>query len=73
MTPDWQVLNAEVTPAPMLEGGEEGETGGLMLKIEGTEGVSLQSTAEESEVGMEGLVEIFKGRMEELRRVVEKG
>ncbi|MCJ1286001.1 hypothetical protein MMC26_005343 [Xylographa opegraphella] len=69
LTGDWQVLSAEIGKAPTLEGGGGGE-GGLILRIEGTEGLK----AEEVEgLGLEGLVETFGRRMGELRRVVEGG
>lgn len=68
LTGDWQVLGAEVSAAPMLEG-EEGETGGLMLRIQGTSGVGEDGGGAEGDV--EGAVERFRERMTELRRVVD--
>lgn len=69
MDSDWQVLDADISAAPTLEGENVGKRG-LMLRIQGTEGVSDEVG---EEVGMEGLVEIFEKRMAELRRIVEKG
>ncbi|MCJ1322540.1 hypothetical protein MMC15_007889 [Xylographa vitiligo] len=70
LTGDWQVLSAEIGKAPTLEGGV-GE-GGLMLRIEGTEGPKVEGI-EGLGLGLEGLVETFGRRMGELRRVVEGG
>ena len=67
LTGDWQVLSTEIGMAPTLEG--EGEKEGLMLRIEGTEGV--RGPGEVEELGMEALVELFGRRMGELQRVVE--
>ena len=73
MTPDWQVLNAEISSAPTLEGasGEEGK--GMMLRIEGTEGAKRLGREEAEALGLEGLVEEFGRRMEELRKVAVAG
>ncbi|MCJ1414780.1 hypothetical protein MMC32_001108 [Xylographa parallela] len=68
LTGDWQVLSAEIGKAPTLEGG--GGEGGLMLRIEGTEGPKGEGV---EGLGLEGLVETFGRRMGELRRVVEGG
>ena len=84
MTSDWQILNAEISPAPTLdgqagagaaeiatEGGNGDEEMGLMLRVEGTEGPRALSEEEgRMGMGMEELVEMFGKRMEELRRVV---
>ena len=81
LTPDWQVLGAEVGPAPMLEGGG---AGGLMLKIEGTEGWGAERKGkgdlegageeeeEEEEDRLEALVEDYTARMEELQKILGK-
>lgn len=73
MTSDWQVLSAEITSAPTLEGanGEEGKS--MMLRIEGTEGAKRLGREEGEALSLEGLVEEFGRRMEELRRVVGAG
>lgn len=73
MTSDWQVLSAGISSAPTLEGasGEEGK--GMMLRIEGTEGAKRLRREEGKAMGLEGLVEKFGRRMEELRRVVGAG
>ena len=69
LTPDWQVLGADVAAAPTLEG-EEGETGGLMLRIQGTAGVEAR---EAEAASLEAAVERYRERMEELRKVVAMG
>lgn len=83
MTPDWQVLNTEITPAPTLEGNGGGGSGGgssrledgkgknMMLRIVGTEAQKPVEVAEAERLGLEGLVDEYAKRMEELRRVVE--
>ncbi|MCJ1400513.1 hypothetical protein MMC11_003719 [Xylographa trunciseda] len=68
LTGDWQVLSAKIGKAPTLEGG--GEEGGLMLRIEGTEGPKDDGL---EGLGLEGLVETFGRRVRELRRVVDGG
>ena len=81
MAGDWQVLSAEVGAAPTWDDGvawdggeEEGKGKGLMLRIEGTRGTDADvDVGEDGVVDMEGLMEGFGKRMEELRRVVEKG
>ena len=75
MTPDWQILNAEIGAAPTWDGGGEaagGEGGaGFMLRVEGTEGTKRLGREEVEKSGMEGLMEAFGRGMDELRRVVE--
>ncbi|MCJ1353411.1 MAG: hypothetical protein MMC33_003397 [Icmadophila ericetorum] len=83
MTPDWQVLCTEITPAPTLDGstGDRGsgtedgkgkEKGkGMMLRVVGTEARKPVEVAEAERLGLEGLVDEYAKRMEELRRVVE--
>ncbi|MCJ1471957.1 hypothetical protein MMC13_000600 [Lambiella insularis] len=68
LTGDWQVLSAEIGKAPTLEGG--GGEGGQMLRVTGTEGMRV---GEGEGVGLEGLVEAFGKRLDELRRVVDGG
>jgi len=84
LTPDWQVLNVEVSPAPTWDAEPDARGAGgaerrrpLMLRIEGTEGVRGELEGGDGEVGegggmaMEGLVGVFERRMVELRRLVE--
>ena len=80
MTPDWQVLNTEIMPAPTLEGNggdggssrlEDGRGKNMMLRIVGTEAQRPVEVAEAERLGLEGLVDEYAKRMEELRRVVE--
>lgn len=79
LTADWQALGAEVSNAPTWEAASEGstKTGGLMLKIEGTEGLGSDRDGVEgedlNEQGMAELVELFEKRMALLRKVVEGG
>ena len=83
LTPDWQVLGAAIGPAPMLEGGGGGGgEGGLMLKIEGTEGWATRQEGtgdpegageeEDEEERLEGLIEDYAARMEEMQKVLGK-
>jgi hypothetical protein len=58
----------------------EGETGGLMLRVSGTEGIPADlpgtgpgGAVDEDAVSLEAAVERYRERMEELRRVVEAG
>ncbi|KAI9833905.1 MAG: hypothetical protein M1819_003414 [Sarea resinae] len=84
LSADWAILNAEITPAPTWSEAESEVAdahgglgvGGLMLRIEGTEGVDLRGLEQEGEgegVDMEMLVKNFGDRISELRRVVEAG
>ncbi len=75
LTADWLVLNVDVSDAPTWDA--EGETAdektaGLMLRIEGTEGV-VQGDAEGREGDMEDLVVVFEKRMAELRTLISAG
>ncbi len=67
MANDWQIISAEIGPAPSWEG----ESGGKMLRIEGVD--EAQEEGEGGFVGLEGLLEVYGKRLEELRRVVETG
>lgn len=67
MANDWQIISAEIGPAPSWEG----EGGGRMLKIEGVD--EAQEENEGAFVGLEGLMDIYGRKLEELRRVVEAG
>lgn len=87
MARDWQIVNADLTPAPTWEGDEsnggktdEGQCGGggggrgLMLSVEGvgTSTAGGQEVGEgEVEEGLEKLAERYERRLGELRRVVE--
>lgn len=87
MARNWQVVNADISPAPTWEGEERNnrETGqgkgdgggggrGLMLRVEG---VGMRGVGEEQiggaqvEEGLEKLAERYESRLGELRRVVE--
>lgn len=67
MAHDWQIISAEIGPAPSWEG----EGGGKMLKIEGVD--EAQEEGEGGFVGLEGLLDVYGKRLEELKRVVEVG
>ncbi len=76
LTPDWQVLGVEVCKAPVWEAEAEGTGGGsagLMLKIEGSEGVLTGDEGTEAEGDIEELVGVFEKRMAELRRLIAIG
>jgi hypothetical protein len=74
---EWQVLNATIDPAPTLEGSEAaGGEGAMMLKIGGRgtlARVKGNGAGAAEGVGLEGLIDTFRERMEELKRVVERG
>ncbi|MCJ1481347.1 hypothetical protein MMC06_001504 [Schaereria dolodes] len=76
MNSDWQILNAEIGTAPTWDGAKEAMGGdgdtGLMLRVEGTEGVKMVGRGEAEKLGMDGLVDTFGKRMDELRKVVER-
>ena len=65
MANDWQIISADIGPAPSWEG----ESGGKMLRIEGVD--EAQGEGEGGFVGLEGLLDVYGRRLEELRRVVE--
>lgn len=67
MANDWQIISAEIGPAPSWEG----EGGGKMLRIEGVD--EAQEEGEGGFVGLEGLLDFYGKRLGELRRVVEAG
>ncbi|KAI9785565.1 MAG: hypothetical protein M1816_000376 [Peltula sp. TS41687] len=89
LTADWQALGAEVSKAPTWEAASAAEgaakTGGLMLRIEGTEGFGFDGDRDGlegedgmgigngNERGMAELVDLFEKRMVLLRKVVESG
>jgi hypothetical protein len=70
LTGDWQVLTAEVGKAPTREGEE---SGGMMLRVEGTEGVKVEEAGAVGEEGLERLVSVFERRLAEMKRVLEGG
>ena len=74
MSAEWQVLAAEVSSAPTLEG--EGGDGGLMLRIRGTSGVEEgpgdgAKDAAASETSLEAVVANYRERMDELRKIMD--
>lgn len=86
MARDWQIVHADLTPAPTWEGDEsssskpgedQGNGGGagrgLMLRVEGVSASSGAGEQEppDGEEGLEKLVERYERRLGELRRVVE--
>jgi hypothetical protein len=84
LTSDWQVLGVDVTNAPTWVAEDEnasgaaagGNTVGLMLRIEGTEGPwsgNAGKKAVGSDLDMQGLMSLFVKRMTALRKVVEAG
>ncbi|GAD96319.1 conserved hypothetical protein [Paecilomyces variotii No. 5] len=86
LTPAWQVLNTQVTPAPTFDtttsSGDQqqqpGMSNGLMLKIEGTSGQPREPILRDRESRdgrqtLEEMMEQFEKRMNELRLVIEGG
>lgn len=69
MANDWQIISAEIGPAPSWEG----EGGGKMLRIEGVDEAQGEGEGEGGFVGLEGMLDVYGKRLEELRRVVEAG
>ncbi|KAI5803775.1 hypothetical protein EDC01DRAFT_469585 [Geopyxis carbonaria] len=67
LSPDFQLVSAELGVAPRLR---EGQQGGLMLAMQGVEG-GLRGV--KAGGGVEGLAEVFHERMAMLKRVVEFG
>lgn len=86
LTPAWQVLNTQLTPAPTFDSttspGDQqqqpGSSSGLMLKIQGTSGLPREPIlgdrdGKDGGQTLEEMMEQFEKRMGELRRVIETG
>ncbi|KAL1961646.1 hypothetical protein VTN77DRAFT_1361 [Rasamsonia byssochlamydoides] len=87
LTPDWQVLSTQLSPAPSFDtfnnhhSGEPSSSpsssGALMLKIEGTSGfprdIAPARGEDNKDQTLEEMMEQFEKRMGELRRVIEAG
>lgn len=85
LTPNWQILNTSLVPAPTWDGdaGTEGEGAtGMMLKIEGTAIEQIESERNISSVGsgahvseddFHNLLTSFDEKMRILRNVLESG
>lgn len=85
LTPTWQVLNTELSPAPTFEtspnpGSDtyDPSQGGLMLKVKGTAGFQPGPTRgrnnnQPRDQNLEEMMEQFEKRMDELRKVIEAG
>lgn len=81
LTSDWQILAAGVTAAPTLDG--NASEGGLMLRISGTEGFNDHCASDSKTVrpeqlkdgrlSMEAAVELYRERMDELRKIAAAG
>lgn len=77
LTPDWQVLDASLSPAPTFDtptGDQASVTNTLMLRIEGTGGYARDIPIGKDKEGpqtLEEMMEQFDKRMAELRRVIE--
>lgn len=80
LTPDWQVLDASLSPAPTFDtpqqntGDQASVSNTLMLRIEGTGGYSRDIPVGKDKEGqqtLEEMMEQFDKRMAELRRVIE--
>jgi hypothetical protein len=85
LTPDWQVLNTQLGPAPSFDTlhnnqnntSEPSSNGALMLRIEGTAGfprdIAPGRGEDNRDHSLEEMMEQFEKRMGELRRVIEAG
>ena len=81
LTPAWQILNAELFPAPTFENNTSGEqplSEGLMLKIHGTPGLPPSTLAKDKDrergsQRLEDMMDQFAKRMAELRLVIDAG
>jgi len=80
LTPSWQVLDTQLTPAPTFDNNNTGEhpgSGSLMLKIKGTSGLPRDIVSRDKDghghQTLEEMMEQFEKRMDELRRVIEAG
>jgi hypothetical protein len=88
LTPDWQVLSTQLSPAPTFDtpnNAPSGEpsthppNGALMLHIEGTTGLPRYVPSRENKdalnwsLTLEDTTDQFEKRMNELRRVIEAG
>lgn len=80
LTPDWQVLDASLSPAPTFDtpqqntGDQASVSNTLMLRIEGTGGYARDIPVGKDKEGqqtLEEMMEQFDKRMAELRRVIE--
>lgn len=78
LTPDWQVLDASLSPAPTFDtpqqntGDQASVSNTLMLRIEGTGGYARDiPVGKDKEQTLEEMMEQFDKRMAELRRVIE--
>jgi hypothetical protein len=77
LTPDWQVLDASLSPAPTFDaptGDQASVSNALMLRIEGTGGYARDIPVGKDKEGqqtLEEMMEQFDKRMAELRRVIE--
>jgi hypothetical protein len=76
LTPDWQVLDASLSPAPTFDtptGDQASVSNTLMLRIEGTTGYARDIPVGKDREGqqtLEEMMEQFDKRMAELRRVI---
>lgn len=88
LTPDWQVLDVSLSPAPTFDAppqqqqqqqtaGEQATVGNnLMLRIRGTDGRLVHSSSTgkgREEQTLEQMMEQFDKRMSELKRVIDTG
>jgi hypothetical protein len=88
LTPNWQVLNTHLNPAPTFdtindtpssEPSAHPANGALMLHIEGTTGLPRYAPSRDSKdlanrrQGLEDMMDQFEKRMAELRCVIEAG
>lgn len=72
---DWQVLRSSITAAPTMGDAGEDDTS-LMLRIEGrgnTPGDATGPAVGAEKESMEGMIERFQRRLEDIRQVMEAG
>ncbi|KAJ5109612.1 hypothetical protein N7532_002257 [Penicillium argentinense] len=70
-SPTWQILNAELVPAPTFDyqDNSDAQSHGMMLNIRGTSGAPQEQRNKEE--GLEDLMDRFESQMAELQAVID--
>lgn len=70
-SPSWQILNADLVPAPTFDSQDpnEGPSHGMMLNIRGTGGKAKEAQGKDD--GLEVLMERFEKQMGELQTIID--